>query len=98
MVGKLESLEKIIVEILIYLMAFVIFISTVRLTWRIVQEQLLVIFGFFLMVLIGLELLKSIKACKSEDKMEVEVVMAIALIALQGRRSSSTLQSFTISY
>jgi len=45
-------------------------------------DQLFLIFGFFLMILIGLELLESIKTYLTEDKIHVEVLFTIALIAV----------------
>jgi uncharacterized membrane protein (DUF373 family) len=45
-------------------------------------DQLFVIFGFFLMILIGIELLEALKVYLSEDKIQVEVIFTIALIAV----------------
>jgi uncharacterized membrane protein (DUF373 family) len=43
---------------------------------------MLEVFGFFLMVLIGLELLETIKAYLDEDRVHVEVVFLVALVAV----------------
>lgn len=40
------------------------------------------VFGFFLMVLIGLELLETIKAYVYEDRIHAEVVFLVALVAV----------------
>jgi uncharacterized membrane protein (DUF373 family) len=76
------------------MMTLVVFASTVRLGWWLVVQlieppflmysvdKLFVIFGFFLMILIGIELLESLKAYISEDKIHVEVIFTIALIAV----------------
>lgn len=40
------------------------------------------IFGFFLLVLIGIELLETIKACLAEHVVHVEIVLEAALIAV----------------
>ena len=45
-------------------------------------NELLSIFGFFLLVLIGLELLASVKMYLEDDIVHVELVMLIALIAV----------------
>ncbi len=45
-------------------------------------NELLDIFGFFLLVLIGLELLASVKMYLEDDVVHVELVMLIALIAV----------------
>jgi len=44
--------------------------------------ELLRIFGFFLMVLIGMELLATIRMYIEEDTIHVELVMVVALIAV----------------
>jgi uncharacterized membrane protein (DUF373 family) len=45
-------------------------------------ENLLEIFGFFMMILIGLELLESIRAYLSDESLHVEVVFLVAMIAI----------------
>ena len=44
--------------------------------------ELLDIFGFFLLVLIGIELLETIKAYLVESVVHVEVVLEVAIIAI----------------
>lgn len=78
------------------MMLLVVFASTVRLGWWLVVElieppflmynieKLFVIFGFFLMVLIGIELLESLKVYISGNKIPVEVIFTVALIAVKG--------------
>jgi uncharacterized membrane protein (DUF373 family) len=94
MIEKLRIFERVIIISLIIMMTLVVFVSTVRLGWWLVVEiihppflmfnieQLFVIFGFFLMILIGIELLESLKVYISEDKIHVEVIFTIALIAV----------------
>jgi len=74
MVEFLKKFERGIVRVLIALMMLVVLLATVELGWIIVRdiitppivlleiEELLEIFGFFLLVLIGVELLETIKA------------------------------------
>ena len=94
MLEKLKYFERGIIYVLIVLMVLVVGLSTVRLGWKIVEEmvnppflllnidQLFVVFGFFLMILIGMELLESLRAYITEDQIHVEVVFTIALIAV----------------
>ncbi|GAX63054.1 hypothetical protein SCALIN_C47_0025 [Candidatus Scalindua japonica] len=94
MMKKLKKFERVIIIALIGMMMLVVFVSTVRLGWWLITEmiappflmfnieQLFVIFGFFLMILIGIELLESLKVYINEDKIHVEVVFTIALIAV----------------
>lgn len=91
---KLKNFERVIIYTLIILMVFVVAISTIRLGWKIIEElmkppflllnvdQLFVVFGFFLMILIGLELLESLRAYITEAQIHVEVIFTIALIAV----------------
>lgn len=90
----LKKFEKIIIGCLIALMALVIVISTVELAVVIFRDilapprywlgidQLFEIFGFFLMLLIGVELLETIKAYLSENVVHSEIVLEVALIAI----------------
>ena len=94
MLEKLKKFERVIIYILIIMMVFVVTLSTIRLGWKIVEEmmhppflllnidQLFIVFGFFLMILIGLELLESLRAYITEDQIHVEVIFTIALIAV----------------
>lgn len=93
--GKfLRGFERLIIIALIAMMGVVILLSTVELGWKIVQdvitppvllleiEELLDIFGFFLLILIGVELLETIKAYWSEHVVHVEIVLEVALMAV----------------
>lgn len=94
MLKKLRVFEKIIVTSLIIMMILVVFTSTIRLGWWLVvqlieppflmysDDKLFEIFGFFLMILIGIELLESLKVYVSEEKIHVEVIFTIALITV----------------
>ena len=90
----LEKFEKGIILSLIALMVLVVLISTIELFALIIQEiyaaprywlgidQLFDIFGFVLILLIGLELLETIKAYLSENVVHSEIVLEVALIAI----------------
>ena len=89
----LKKFEKAIVLTLLGLMMVAVFASTIELAIILFQqlvrppllllnmEEMLEVFGFFLMVLIGLELLESIKAYLDEDRVHVEVVLLVAIVA-----------------
>ena len=86
--------EKVIVLTLLGLMMLAVLVSTVELAVILFQElmkppmfllhinEMLEVFGFFLMVLIGLELLETIKAYLKEDRVHAEVVFLVALVAV----------------
>jgi len=94
MIEFLKKFEQGIVHILIGMMMLVVLLSTVELGWIIVRDivtppvilleigELLEIFGFFLLVLIGVELLETIKAYLVEQVIHVEIVLEVALIAI----------------
>jgi uncharacterized membrane protein (DUF373 family) len=94
MADLLKKFENIIINSLVVLMALVIFLSTVRLVGRIFEEmlnppfllldsnQLLDVFGFFFIILIGLELLESIRVYEEKEVIRVEIILSIALIAV----------------
>lgn len=93
----LETFRKFemgIVLALALMMAVVVLVSTFEFCFLIIGniisppylqlglDQLLDIFGLFLMILLGLELLETVKAYLREDVFHVEVVMLVAIIAL----------------
>jgi uncharacterized membrane protein (DUF373 family) len=94
MIKKLELFERYIVMGLAALMVMTIAISTFELAWTLFKdlltpprfwleiEELLDIFGLFLLVLLGIELLETLKAYLVEDIVHVEVVMIVAIIAI----------------
>lgn len=86
--------ERAVVLSLMVMMMAVVSLSVVELGWIIVKDvmsppvvileidELLEIFGFFLLVLIGVELLETIKAYLRENVVHVEIVLEVALIAI----------------
>jgi len=92
--GFLKTFEHAVIVSLIGLMIVVILISTVELAYLIVKDiisppffwleidELLDIFGFFLLILIGVELLETIKAYLADKVVHSEVVLEVALIAI----------------
>lgn len=93
--GKiLKTFEKVIVFALLGLMMLAVLVSTVELVvilfWQLIKppafllsiEEMLEVFGFFLMILIGLELLESIKVYLEQDRVPAEVVFLVAIVAV----------------
>lgn len=95
MLAGLKKFEKVIAFALIAMMALVLTLSTVELGWIIIKDivtppvflleidELLEIFGLFMLVLIGIELLETIaKTYLEEGVIRVEVVIVVAIIAI----------------
>ena len=94
MLNLLKKFEQVIISTLIGLMVVVVLLSTIELGWLIVKDiltppiilleidELLDIFGFFLLVLIGLELLETIRSYLVEHVIHAEVVTEVAMIAI----------------
>ena len=90
----LKKFEQVIVIALIAMMAIVVLFATIELAWIIYKDlsvapyfmieidSLLKIFGFFLLIFIGIELLETIKAYLAEHVVYVEIVLEVALIAI----------------
>jgi len=90
----MKRFERVIVTALILLMILVIGLATVEVAWLVIQDivsppvllleidELLDIFGMFLLVLVGIELLYTLRAYWAENEVHVEVVFAMALIAV----------------
>jgi len=90
----LKWFEKFVLIVLVFMMAIVVFLSTVELGWILIQDvatppvllleidELLELFGVFLLVLIGIELLETIKTYFVERVIHGEVVLEVAMIAI----------------
>jgi uncharacterized membrane protein (DUF373 family) len=86
--------EKLIIHALIVMMAGVLILATIELGYYLVNSiiesrwllinlnNLLDLFGIFLLVLIGIELLDTIKVYFKENVVHVEVVVLVAIIAI----------------
>ena len=89
-----EKVERVVVVTLLVMMALVVCLSTVELGWFIIKDvitppiflleidELLDIFGMFLLVLIGVELLETVKMYLTKKTLHVEVVFMVAMIAI----------------
>jgi len=94
LVRAIRRFELLVIVALVLLMMLAVGVSTVELgviLWQELKkppfmllslEKLLNVLGFFMMVLIGLELLESIKNYLTETSLHVEVVLLVAMIAV----------------
>jgi uncharacterized membrane protein (DUF373 family) len=94
MLDFIKKFERYIIGALIILMAIVVLLSTLQLGWIILQDilnppyvildanELLDIFGFFLLVLIGVELIETLRAYLTDNVVHAEVVVEVAMIAI----------------
>ena len=94
MLKYINTFERSIVKSLASMMVLVIFISTIELAWIIVKSiiapprfflginTLLDIFGLFLLILIGIELLESIIIYITQKEIRVETVLLVGIIAI----------------
>jgi uncharacterized membrane protein (DUF373 family) len=90
----LKKFELFILKVLLVMIMVVVFVSTIELGWIVIKDlynqprfllsiaDLKEIFGFFLLVLIGIELLETIKAYLVDNVIHVEIILEVALIAI----------------
>lgn len=89
-----KKFEHVMTTLLIVMMAVVVALSIADLGWVLVKDllsppvvlldvdELLEVFGMFLLVLIGIELLETLKTYVRESEVRAEVIMLVAMIAL----------------
>lgn len=91
-----HSIERVVVIALMFLMLAVVVVATIELALLLFQEltnpaegllfievdELIDLFGFFLLVLIGVELLETIRMYLHDDTVHAEIVLLVALIAV----------------
>ncbi|MBS3763767.1 MAG: phosphate-starvation-inducible PsiE family protein [Planctomycetes bacterium] len=94
MMKVLEVFERIITVVLLLVMMLAILLATVDVGIQVVEQlfekpflllevdKVSNIFGFVFMVLIGLELLETVKTYLSSEQLHVEVVFLVAMIAI----------------
>ena len=94
MSGIIHKFERFIVIALLLMMMIALLASTVGLAIILVEEllappmllldvkEMLTVFAFFLMVLIGLELVETTKMYLDDNVFHVEVVVLVAIIAV----------------
>lgn len=94
MIPYLDRFERIVMYVLLIVLAAVVLLATVELVWVIVKDvltppvfvleihELLDLFGLFLLVLIGIELMHSVKTYVTSRVYHLETVLSVALIAV----------------
>jgi uncharacterized membrane protein (DUF373 family) len=94
MMKQINKFQKLVVWSIIWMMVVVIFSTTVEIGWIIVRslstppyfmfqvDKVLDIFGLFFIVIIGIELLETIKMILDESMMNVGVMILVGLTAL----------------
>jgi uncharacterized membrane protein (DUF373 family) len=97
MIEYLHKFERVVVATLILMLVLVILLSVVELGWVLVKDiskppifileihELLELFGLFLLVLIGIELLETMKKYYTEGRVDLDVIISVSLIAI-GRK------------
>ena len=91
----LKKYELFILNVVLVMIMFVVFVCTIELGWIIIKDlyfnpprflldiaDIKEIFGFFLLLLIGLELLETIKVYLIHQVIRVEIILEVALIAI----------------
>ena len=90
----LDQFQKAILTVLIALMSLVVLLTTLELIYVLAIDilsppiilleidELLSIFGLFLLILIGIELLETFKIYLQENAINVQVVFLVAIIAI----------------
>jgi uncharacterized membrane protein (DUF373 family) len=90
----LDRFESAITGALLVMMGIVVLLATVELAWVLAKDmltpplflleidELLEVFGQFLLVLIGIELLHSMKVFVEQREVHLEAVLAVAVIAV----------------
>ena len=94
MLENIERFERGIYFILLVMLAGVILFAVIELgivlvealitdvTYRLDNHEILNVFGFFLLILIGLELLETIKAYLTRNEIHFEIIILLAIIAV----------------
>lgn len=95
MLSFIKAFERYIIMALLIMMLLVVLLSTIELAWILVEQmlkpprvillnfdELINIFGFFLVVLIGIELLETMKVYLEEKSVNVEIMFLVAMIAV----------------
>ena len=94
MIAYLEKFERITIRVLLVMMAFVVLLATVELAWLLGRDvlspplfllgldELLELFSQFLLVLIGIELLHTMKIFMEGRLIHLEAMLIVALTAV----------------
>lgn len=90
----LKKFEGWVVRSLAVMLSVVVLLATTELAWLLARDiitppvllleidELLELFGFFLLILIGLELIETIRSYEREHIVHLEVVLLVAMVAI----------------
>jgi uncharacterized membrane protein (DUF373 family) len=93
-IGTIEKFEKGVYAALMIMLAVVLITAVIDLVWLVLSalwtvspvlmesQEMIAVLGAFLLVLIGVELLDTIKAYFHENTIHVEIVVLLAIIAV----------------
>lgn len=111
LMSYLDTFQKTIIAVLTALMAIVVMLATLELVYIMALDilsppfilldanDLLNVFGYFLLILIGIELLETFRIYLKEHAINVQVVFLVAMIALARKviiLDANEMQSLTI--
>jgi uncharacterized membrane protein (DUF373 family) len=94
MLELVNKFERGVYYVLMFMLAAVIFLGVIELiiillsatmadlSYRLVNHEILEIFGYFLLILIGIELLETMKAYLVKNEIHVEIIILVAIIAV----------------
>ncbi len=94
MLELLNKFERGVYYVLMFMLAAVIFLGVIELiiillsstmadlSYRLVNHEILEIFGYFLLILIGIELLETMKSYLVKNEIHVEIIILVAIIAV----------------
>jgi uncharacterized membrane protein (DUF373 family) len=95
MINSIKKFEKLLISTMVFMMAVVLLLSVIELGWVIIKDiispplllleidELLELFGIFMLVLIGIELLETIiKTYLEESSDHARIVISVAIIAI----------------
>ncbi len=90
----INKFQTLIIKAVIVMMAFVILSATLEIGWIVFKdlltpplfligvEQILDVFGLFFLVIIGIELLETVKMIITESSMNVDVIILVGVTAI----------------
>jgi uncharacterized membrane protein (DUF373 family) len=94
MLELVNKFERGVYYVLMFMLAAVIFLGVIELiiillsatmadlSYRLVNHEILEIFGYFLLILIGIELLETMKSYLVKNEIHVEIIILVAIIAV----------------
>ncbi len=94
MLKFIKTTEKILISVILVIFFSILILSFIDIIYVIIEsiieppifiidaQKLMELFSLFLIILLGLELLETIKAYLQEDVVHVELVVLVAIIAL----------------